>query len=137
MSLFESDNALRHTSNLDFKNDQKKPTFIDYLLKKINYFTAMSSSSLLHSGLFCFVSFTFIFVLLLNTYFFHANEIFYNEIQPLFDDHSILIDDIEKDSPLYTHTQLTCNASIIDLYDGDLGLVHDTIDSNQYTFIYM
>ena len=115
----------------DYNNQKKVNSIKKYLVSKMSY------STLLHSTLFFFVSFMIIFALILNSYFFHANEIFYNDIEPLFENHNILIDEIEKDSPLYIQTNFKCNSNLIDLTDGNLKNAHDTIDSNQYTFIYM
>ena len=95
---------------------------------------------MLHSSLFLFCVTILTLLLFLNLKFFNANETFYNNIEPIFQNHSILIDDIEKDSPIYNRTYFKlseCNSNIIDLYDGNLKIAHDLIDSNQFTFIYM
>ena len=94
-----------------------------------------------HSSFFFFIPAILTLLLCLNLNFFNANETFYNQIEPIFENHAIRVDDLEQGSPIYNQMYYQSdeynNSNIIDIYDGNLKTVHDTIDMHQYTFIYM
>lgn len=87
---------------------------------------------------------TFLFVSNLNyaknvyLSFYFADEILYKETKPFFENNHIVIDDVEVNSPFYNHLNKHQNScEIVDSSDGSLNVIHNIIDSSQYTFVYM
>jgi hypothetical protein len=118
-------------------NKSKKAKLVEYLYeldKKMSFIAKWPKSSLF------VIILALILILLLNSKFFYANETFYNEIEPMFENNTILIDNIERDSPFYNSDNYEinkCNSRIIDLHDGNLKTAHEIIETSTITFIYM
>lgn len=117
-------------------NKTRKDKILEYLYQVDRKMSSIFKKPI--SNLFFIV--ILMLLLLLNTNFFYANETFFNDINPIFENNTIIIDEIEKESPFYKNNHWTnneCNSNLIDSFDGNLKIVHDTIDMNQFTFIYM
>lgn len=132
----EMNSISNSTSCQNNPNKSKKDKILEYLykLERKMFFRFKSSMSSL------FFLTVLVLLLLLNSSFFHANETFYNNINPIFENYTIILDEIEKESPFYENYRSKkneCNSNLIDLFDGNLKIVHDTIELNQFTFIYM
>jgi hypothetical protein len=132
----EMNSISNSTSCQNNLNKSKKDKILEYLykLERKMFFRFKSSMSSL------FFLTVLVLLLLLNSSFFHANETFYNNINPIFENYTIILDEIEKESPFYENYQSKIkesNSNLIDLFDGNLKIVHDTIELNQFTFIYM